>query len=64
MKLVNVEAINNEIKLYVEELNEQIEYLLSNDPQDEFSGDLLIDIASSLKKLGANKDQLINQGEK
>ena len=58
MKL-NIEEINNEIELYVEELNEQIDYLISNDPGDEFSGDLLMDIASSLKILGANKEQFV-----
>lgn len=63
MTVIKIEELNTEINLYVEELNEQIDYLLSNDPEDEFLGDQLVEIAKTLKQLGIKKEQLLTKGE-
>lgn len=54
-------AVENEIEVYLEDLQEQKDNLLSSDLEDEFDGSILVGAAENLKVLGEKRKMLLSQ---
>ncbi|KGR75055.1 hypothetical protein [Ureibacillus sinduriensis] len=56
-----IENINDEITAYYEDIQEQLENLLSNDIEDEFEKDILTGSVEEITKLAISKNELLEK---